>query len=145
MADEKKEKWMNYLALTTVIFAVCATLSTFKGGGYGSKVQLNQLKASDKWTEFEAKSNKSYIFDARKENLELQKEMFSLISKAPNAKEAEAKCQEKIAFCEKKLKQYEADKDTLKAEALKFEADSNDNQKHTSPFGFAVIPLTKSS
>jgi hypothetical protein len=28
MAEEKKEKWLNYLALTTVILAVCATLST---------------------------------------------------------------------------------------------------------------------
>lgn len=28
MAEEKKETWLNYLALTTVIFAVCATLST---------------------------------------------------------------------------------------------------------------------
>ena len=26
MADEKKEPWLNYLALTTVIFAVCATI-----------------------------------------------------------------------------------------------------------------------
>ena len=35
MAEEKKEQWLNYLALTTVIFAVCATLATFKGGsGY---------------------------------------------------------------------------------------------------------------
>jgi hypothetical protein len=33
MAEEKKETWLNYLALTTVILAVCATLSTFKGGG----------------------------------------------------------------------------------------------------------------
>jgi hypothetical protein len=31
MADEKKEPWLNYLALTTVIIAVCATLSTFRG------------------------------------------------------------------------------------------------------------------
>ncbi len=29
MAEEKKEGWLNYLALTTVILAVCATLSTF--------------------------------------------------------------------------------------------------------------------
>ncbi len=34
MAEEKKEKWLNYLALATVILAVCATLSTFKGGGF---------------------------------------------------------------------------------------------------------------
>ena len=31
MADDKKEAWLNYLALTTVVFAVCATLATFKG------------------------------------------------------------------------------------------------------------------
>ena len=30
MAEEKKEQWLNYLALTTVIFAVCATLATLK-------------------------------------------------------------------------------------------------------------------
>ena len=37
MAEEKKDPWLSYLALTTVIFAVCATLSTFKGGGYSTK------------------------------------------------------------------------------------------------------------
>ncbi len=29
MAEEKKEPWLNYLALATVILAGCATLSTF--------------------------------------------------------------------------------------------------------------------
>lgn len=33
MADEAKELWLNKMALATVILAVCATLSTFKGGG----------------------------------------------------------------------------------------------------------------
>ena len=28
--EDKKDPWLNYLALTTVIFAVCATLSTFR-------------------------------------------------------------------------------------------------------------------
>jgi len=31
MAEEKKDSWLNYLALETVILAVCATLSTLKG------------------------------------------------------------------------------------------------------------------
>ena len=34
MTEEKKEKWLNYLVLATVLFAVCATLSTFKGEVY---------------------------------------------------------------------------------------------------------------
>ena len=37
MAEEKKEPWLNYLALTTVIFAVCATRSTFKEGGFSKQ------------------------------------------------------------------------------------------------------------
>jgi hypothetical protein len=36
MTEDKKEAWVNLLALTTIIFAVCATLSTFKGGGFST-------------------------------------------------------------------------------------------------------------
>ena len=32
MAEEQKEPWVNRMALATVVLAVCATLSTFKGG-----------------------------------------------------------------------------------------------------------------
>jgi hypothetical protein len=39
MAEEKKEPWLNYLALTTVVFAVCATLSTLKGGAFAEKIK----------------------------------------------------------------------------------------------------------
>ena len=45
MADEKKEPWLNFLALTTVILAVCATFSTFKGGGYSVQAQFNNDEA----------------------------------------------------------------------------------------------------
>ncbi|HEX9113470.1 MAG TPA: DUF4337 family protein, partial [Nitrospirota bacterium] len=61
MAEEKKEPWLNYLALTTVVFAVCATLSTLKGGGYGSKAVISQAQASDQWAYFQSKSIKGYL------------------------------------------------------------------------------------
>ena len=60
MADEKKEPWLNYLALTTVIFAVCATLATFKGGGYSTRSVLSQAQASDQWAYYQAKSIRRY-------------------------------------------------------------------------------------
>jgi hypothetical protein len=72
MAEEKKEKWITYLSFTTVIIAVCATLSTFKGGGYSTKALLTQSKASDQWAFYQSKSIKSYIYEMQKENLELQ-------------------------------------------------------------------------
>lgn len=30
MTESKKEKWLSYLSITTIVIAVCATLSTFK-------------------------------------------------------------------------------------------------------------------
>jgi Domain of unknown function (DUF4337) len=59
MAEEKKEAWLNYLALMTVIFAVCATLSTFKGGGYSTRSVMSQSQASDEWAFYQSKSIKS--------------------------------------------------------------------------------------
>ena len=66
MADEKKpedkkDPWLNYLALTTVIFAVCATLSTFKGGGYSTRSVISQAQASDQWAYYQAKSGKQNL------------------------------------------------------------------------------------
>ena len=60
------------MAIATVLIAVAATLSTFKGGGYSTRSLLNQTKASDQWAFFQSKSINSYIYDLRKENLEIQ-------------------------------------------------------------------------
>ncbi len=58
MAEEKKETWLNYLAITTVVFAVCATLSTLKGGSFSTRSVMSQSQASDQWSYFQAKSIK---------------------------------------------------------------------------------------
>ncbi len=55
MADDNKAPWLNYLALTTVIVAVCATLAAFKGGGYSTRQVLSQARASDQWAYYQAK------------------------------------------------------------------------------------------
>jgi len=138
MAEEKKEKWMNYLALSTVIFAVCATLSTFKGGGYGSKALLNQTEASNNWSYFQSKSIKSYIFENQRDNLELQKEIVATTSKN---KDDLAKYDAKIANYGKKLKQYAHDKDSISNVAKSFETQVKDCQAHGGKFGIAVIYL----
>ena len=74
MAEEKKETWLNWLALTTVIFAVCATLSTFKGGGYSTRSVLSQTRASDQWAFYQAKSIKGYLYEVQREKLELERD-----------------------------------------------------------------------
>ncbi len=138
MAEEKKEKWMNYLALSTVIFAVCATLSTFKGGGYGSKALLNQSNASDQWAFFQAKSIKSSLASNQKENLELQKEILSIDS---HSKDNGSKYDARIAKYEQDIKRYDEEKTAIKAKAEAFEKDRNVCQEHGGQFGLAVIFL----
>jgi hypothetical protein len=138
MVEEKKEKWMNYLAMTTVIFAVCATLSTFKGGGYGSKALLNQTNASDQWAFYQSKSIKSALTSNQKDNLELQKELLAIES---HSKENLEKYDAKITLYEEEIKRYEVEKAAIKAKAQAFEKDRDGCQEHGGQFGLAVIFL----
>ncbi len=138
MAEEKKEKWTTYLAISTVIIVVCATLSTFKGGGYSNKSLMNQTSASDQWAFYQSKSLKSYVFEMQKDNLELQKE---LIGRSNPSKEILEQYQDKITSCTAKIHQYELEKAEISRIAKKFEADRDECKLHGSAFGIAVIFL----
>src|SRR5512135_2167629 len=102
MAEEKREKWLNYLALTTVILAVCATLSTFKGGGFSTRAVMSQSQASDQWSYFQAKGIKSYLYELQKEKLEFDLRMIGAKVPSQVAEEYE----KKIAFYSGKIKTY---------------------------------------
>ena len=138
MVEEKKDKWTTYMAISTVIIVVCATLSTFKGGGFSNKSLMNQTSASDQWSFYQSKSLKSYIFEMQKDNLELQSD--NLIKTDPSS-ELIAKYKEKIASYQSKIHDYELDKEEISVKAKKFEADRDDCKLHSSAFGIAVIFL----
>ncbi len=137
MAEEKKEPWLNYLALSTVILAVCATLSTFKGGGYSTRSVMSQTQASDQWAFFQAKSIKSYIYEMQKDKLEL--ELKALGEKAPQPVVEEYR--KKIADYGKKIAKYEGEKADIQKDAKRYEQVRDDAQKHGQAFGIAVIFL----
>jgi hypothetical protein len=134
MEDEKKGKWLNYLSLTTVLVAVFATLSTFKGGGYSTKSLLSQSKASDQWAYYQSKSIKSYLYEMQKENLELQ---LNSTSNKANLEEL----QKRIDFYKGKIKKYEEEKEQITKEAKNFETIRDESKNHSEKFGIAVIFL----
>jgi hypothetical protein len=136
VADEKKEPWLNYLALTTVIFAVCATLSTFKGGGYSTRSVLSQAQASDQWAYYQAKSIKENVYQLQLEKIQLEAK---LDADASVAKAALYK--DTISAYEKKVAKYNEEKATIKAQAEDWEAKRDDAKKHGEPFGITVILL----
>ena len=137
MAEEKKEAWLNYLALTTVILAVCATLSTFKGGGFSTRSVMSQSQASDQWAFYQAKSLKSYIYQMQKETLELR-----LLDLSKSTPEGEANTlKEKIADYKKKIEKYEQEKSEIQEKAKQLESIRDESQKHSQAFGVAIIFL----
>ena len=136
MADEKKEPWLNYLALTTIIFAVAATLSTFKGGGYSTRSVLSPEQASNKWSYFQSKGMKLYLYETQKDVLELD-----LMKTPKNEKEVVTAYQQKIAEYAKSVKRYEQEKSDIKKEAEGFESMRDEAKKHSNEFGMAVIFL----
>ncbi len=137
MADEKKEPWLNYLALTTVLFAVCATLSTFKGGGYSTRSVLAQSQASDQWAYYQSKSIKGYVYEVQRDKLELElKEKRQQLS--PDIiKDYE----NKIETYSKKISKYDEEKATIEKEAREKEGIRDKSQEHSQIFGMAVIFL----
>jgi len=138
MAEDKKERWFTYMAITTILIAVTATLSTFKGGGYSTRSLLNQTKASDQWAFYQSKSIKGYLDDMRRENLELQVEN---LEKQPGNEARVVKYKEKIETYSQNWKKHEQEKEDIKKAAAGFEALRDECKLHSDKFGMAVIFL----
>jgi len=137
MTEEKKEPWLNYLALTTVILAVCATLSVFKGGGFSTRAVLTQSHAANQWGYYQAKSLKGYLHELEKEKLELELKVMG-----PKAsKSIVDDYKKKIESYSKNIKRYDEEKAQIQKDAKKYEALHDDAQKHAQIFGIAVIFL----
>jgi len=137
VAEEKKEPWLNYLALTTVIFAVCATLSTLKGGGYSTRSVISQAQASDQWAYFQSKSIKGYLYDLQREKLEL--ELKAIKSSAPRPVVAEY--QARIDAYREKTTKYDEEKEVIKKNAEGLEKQRDDAKTHSGAFGLAAMFL----
>jgi aminoglycoside phosphotransferase family enzyme len=135
MAEEKKERWLTYMAITTILIAVAATLSTFKGGGFSTKSLLNQTLASDQWAFFQSKSIKSYIYDMRRENLEIQ---VASLEKQKGNDTLIKKYNGMVADYTQRVKTYESDKEAISKEAKGYENVRNESKTHSGKFGIAV-------
>jgi len=137
MTDEKKEPWLNYLALTTVVLAVLATLSTFKGSSYSTRSVLAQSQAANEWAYYQSKSLKGYVYEIQKETLEfdLQEKEDSFSDKGL------VDIKNRIESYGKKMAKYDSEKKDIMNEARHFEDMRDDAQRHSKIFGIAVIFL----
>lgn len=134
--ESDKHSWLNYLALSTVILAVCASLSSFKENNNSVDTVLNQTQAANQWAHYQSKSIKGYLYEMQAEKLELD-------LNASSAYDATAKqsLQAKIDKYHKELQRYKSEKEEIMKEAKKFEQLRDDAQKRQDLFGIGVIFL----
>lgn len=133
-ADDKKNTWVQWVALTTTILAVCAAISSLKGGGYSTKVQLSTTVESNKWAYYQAKSIKQHLSEMEARQLEV---IFASTTTADARQAAEAR----VAAARAEARRYEGEKAAIKAEAEGLQKDETENKRHGAAFGQAVMLL----
>lgn len=135
MTEESKEPWLNRMALATVILAVCATLSTFKAGGYSTQSVISQAQASDQWAFYQAKSTKQHLYEVQAEQLSLQAQALGAENPA------------RVAYARKEadyraaIGRYAGEKQVIQTRARELELQRDVAKLHGKPFGIAVIFL----
>jgi hypothetical protein len=116
---EKRDSWTKYVSLMIVILAVITAYGSLKSGGYGSRVLLNQAKASDEWAFYQAKGIKRSLA-----------EMESRLGSA-----------EVQADAKKRADRYQQEQDEIQAMAKAYEVDRDDAAKHGPPLGTGIAAL----
>jgi len=137
MTDEKKEPWMNVLAMATVVLAVLATLSNFKGSGFSTRSVLAQAQASDNWAYYQAKSIKGYMYEIQRDKMKLDVKVMESQPGAPAAQAEELR--KLIDSYTQKIAKYDDEKAKIQQDAKKLEESRDEARKHSQSFGVALI------
>jgi hypothetical protein len=135
--EKKREKWLNYLALTTVLLAVCATLSSFKLEHFSVQSVLKQVMASDQWAFFQAKSMKGYLYELQKEKVELDLKTIQTNASADVVEEY----RKKIASYDDAARRYDKEKEDAMRDARHLEKERGEAQERSELFGKSIIFL----
>ena len=63
--EARRSAWTRYIALTTAILAVFAAIGALQSGNLVNHALINQLRASDKWNEYQADRQKQHLYSTQ--------------------------------------------------------------------------------
>ncbi|MBM4295367.1 MAG: DUF4337 domain-containing protein [Deltaproteobacteria bacterium] len=131
---EKKETWIQWVALTTTILAVCAAISSLKASSYSTRVQLSTTQEANKWAHYQAKAIREHTYKLNKDLVTIAK--------------MEAKAPQVITFLDERLKKYDQEIGRYSKEKEEIMAEARDIQKqqdllkhHNGAFALATMIL----
>ncbi|MCE5245543.1 MAG: DUF4337 domain-containing protein [Candidatus Polarisedimenticolia bacterium] len=133
MSETPKERWMQWVAVSTTILAVAAGIGALKGGAYSTRVQLATTKQVNKWSYYEAKSIKLHVSEAERSLLA------ATCAAGPCAENSAAA--KRIASLEPEIARYNREMTEIKADAEALDKDSELNKRHAGALGQAVMFL----
>ncbi len=106
--QEGKEKWVLYVALTTAVIAVLAAITGLLAGDHADEAMITQIKSSDSWAFYQAKSIKSEIIAS-------SGKVLLAMGKKPAAQDSA------------KIKSNKADQAKIMADAKRYAEESNEH------------------
>ena len=137
MAEEKKDNWTTFVALSTAVMAVLAALTTLYMGKFSSRTILFQAQESDQWNFYQAKSIKGHTFEMQKQMVELE----YLTNKARLSPELSAKYKKVLEGYDASIKRYDDEKKEIKSKADGLEKAKELSQTRAGKFSFGLIFL----
>jgi hypothetical protein len=67
--SERRNAWTRYIALTTALLAVFAAIGAMQSGALVNEAMIQQIKAADKWNEYQAARLKDHTYAIAANNL----------------------------------------------------------------------------
>jgi hypothetical protein len=135
MAEETKEKWLQWVALTTTILAVCAAISSLKSSSYSTRVQIQTTKEANNWAYYQSKSIKEHNFNLNRDILSAIR-----LSEAKNPR-LQKYLSAKIKDYSDEIARYDKEKEQIKSEADKINQEQEIFKLHNTNFALAVMIL----
>lgn len=134
MADATKDPWLQWVAMTTVILAVCASIASLKAGSYSTKATLTTTDENNRWAHFQSKSIKQHT-------CEVQLGLLKVLRLEARTPEAKTQLDTSVARCQSEIARYDQEKAEIKAEAEKRTKDEEVYKRRNANMSLAVMLL----
>ena len=110
-AHAARERWVLGVALSSAILAAMAAVSALLSGHHANEAMIDQLKASDQWSYYQAKGVKAGVLSSKME-------LLSALGKETSDKDRE------------KLAEYAREQQEILADAKKEQESSAEHMRH---------------
>jgi hypothetical protein len=131
---DQKEKWIQWVALTTTVLAVSAAISSLRGGSFSTQIQLKNTQEANRWAFYQSKSLKQNL-------AELERESMAVLVLEARTPEGRKQAETSLARATAEASRYEKEKGEIRSDAEKLAAEQALLKRHGGSFHLAVMLL----